>query len=124
MIEEHPSPWLAPLLNGVEHANFFETRATEYSEGRHARQLERGVDAFDRRSAAKRVPAANEDATEGNLFGSIRRGGGVIRRRPAQPGRLPSATDAPSSSRSARSTTAIGNLGNLAAKRTLPPAAD
>jgi ribonucleoside-diphosphate reductase beta chain len=31
MIEEHPLPWLTPLLNGVEHANFFETRATEYS---------------------------------------------------------------------------------------------
>jgi ribonucleoside-diphosphate reductase beta chain len=31
MIEEHPLPWLVPLLNGVEHANFFETRATEYS---------------------------------------------------------------------------------------------
>src|SRR3546814_1432196 len=24
MIDEHPLPWLAPLLNGVEHANFFE----------------------------------------------------------------------------------------------------
>src|ERR671920_241449 len=31
MIDDHPLPWLAPLLNGVEHANFFETRATEYS---------------------------------------------------------------------------------------------
>src|SRR3546814_7029774 len=31
MIDEHPLPWLAPLLNGVEHANFFETRAPEYS---------------------------------------------------------------------------------------------
>ena len=30
-IDEHPLPWLPPLLNGVEHANFFETRATEYS---------------------------------------------------------------------------------------------
>jgi len=28
---EHPLPWLPPLLNGVEHANFFEARATEYS---------------------------------------------------------------------------------------------
>ncbi|HLD95187.1 MAG TPA: ribonucleotide-diphosphate reductase subunit beta [Alphaproteobacteria bacterium] len=27
----HPLPWLASMLNGVEHANFFETRATEYS---------------------------------------------------------------------------------------------
>jgi len=30
-ITEHPLPWLPPLLNGVEHANFFEARATEYS---------------------------------------------------------------------------------------------
>jgi ribonucleoside-diphosphate reductase beta chain len=30
-IKEHPLPWLTEVLNGVEHANFFETRATEYS---------------------------------------------------------------------------------------------
>jgi ribonucleoside-diphosphate reductase beta chain len=30
-IPEHPLPWLPPLLNGVEHANFFEARSTEYS---------------------------------------------------------------------------------------------
>ena len=28
---EHPIPWLTEILNGVEHANFFEARATEYS---------------------------------------------------------------------------------------------
>jgi hypothetical protein len=28
---EHPLPWLTAILNGVEHANFFETRATEYA---------------------------------------------------------------------------------------------
>jgi ribonucleoside-diphosphate reductase beta chain len=32
-VKEHPLPWLAPLLNGVEHANFFEQRATEYTKG-------------------------------------------------------------------------------------------
>ncbi len=32
-IEKHPLPWLAPILNGVEHTNFFESRATEYSKG-------------------------------------------------------------------------------------------
>lgn len=32
-VTEHPLPWLSPLLNGVEHANFFEARATEYSKG-------------------------------------------------------------------------------------------
>ena len=31
--EEQKTKYLAPLLNGVEHANFFETRATEYSKG-------------------------------------------------------------------------------------------
>jgi ribonucleoside-diphosphate reductase beta chain len=30
-LKEHPLPWLVQILNGVEHANFFETRATEYS---------------------------------------------------------------------------------------------
>lgn len=32
-ITEHPLPWLTEILNGVEHANFFETRATEYAKG-------------------------------------------------------------------------------------------
>lgn len=30
-VKEHPLPWLTAMLNGVEHANFFEARATEYS---------------------------------------------------------------------------------------------
>lgn len=30
-VTEHPLPWLTSMLNGVEHANFFEARATEYS---------------------------------------------------------------------------------------------
>ena len=30
-VDEHPLPWLTEILNGVEHANFFETRSTEYS---------------------------------------------------------------------------------------------
>ncbi len=32
-VKEHPIPWLPGILNGVEHANFFEARATEYSKG-------------------------------------------------------------------------------------------
>jgi ribonucleoside-diphosphate reductase beta chain len=28
---ENPLPWLQSMLSGVEHANFFEARATEYS---------------------------------------------------------------------------------------------
>ena len=30
-IEKNPLPWLETMLNGIEHANFFENRATEYS---------------------------------------------------------------------------------------------
>jgi ribonucleoside-diphosphate reductase beta chain len=30
-IKENPLPWLDEQLNGIEHANFFESRATEYS---------------------------------------------------------------------------------------------
>ena len=30
-VRENPLPWLQVLLSGVEHANFFEARATEYS---------------------------------------------------------------------------------------------
>ena len=40
MVDDHPLPWLAPLLNGVEHANFFETRATEYSKAATRGRLE------------------------------------------------------------------------------------
>jgi ribonucleoside-diphosphate reductase beta chain len=32
-VKEHPLPWLTEILNGVEHANFFEARATEYTKG-------------------------------------------------------------------------------------------
>ena len=32
-VQKHPLPWLVEILNGVEHANFFEQRSTEYSKG-------------------------------------------------------------------------------------------
>jgi ribonucleoside-diphosphate reductase beta chain len=33
MIEKNPLPWMDEMLNGAEHTNFFENRATEYSRG-------------------------------------------------------------------------------------------
>ena len=71
MIDEHPLPWLAPLLNGVEHANFFETRATEYSKAATRGNWGEVWDSFDRRKAAGKVATANEDAQEsdeGDMF--------------------------------------------------------
>ncbi len=32
-LTDHPLPWLVEILNGVEFANFFEQRATEYAKG-------------------------------------------------------------------------------------------
>src|SRR3546814_667129 len=57
MIDEHPLPWLAPLLNGVEHANFFETRATEYSKAATRGNWNEVWDSFDRRKKVR----ANDD---------------------------------------------------------------
>jgi len=70
LIEEHPLPWLAPLLNGVEHANFFETRATEYSKAATRGQWGDVWESFDRRQNAKAAKdAANEDAGHADMFG-------------------------------------------------------
>ena len=60
MVDEHPLPWLAPLLNGVEHANFFETRATEYSKAATRGDWNTVWDSFDRRQKAKAEAAAND----------------------------------------------------------------
>jgi ribonucleoside-diphosphate reductase beta chain len=70
LIDEHPLPWLAPLLNGVEHANFFEQRATEYSKGATRGNWNEVWDSFDKRQKAKVVPAANEEAGDvgGDMF--------------------------------------------------------
>jgi ribonucleoside-diphosphate reductase beta chain len=63
MVEDHPLPWLAPLLNGVEHANFFETRATEYAKAATRGTWNEVWDSFDRKK--KKIigiePAAAEN---------------------------------------------------------------
>jgi ribonucleoside-diphosphate reductase beta chain len=47
------------MLNGVEHANFFETRATEYSKAATRGNWNEVWDNFDRRQKAR---AANDSA--------------------------------------------------------------
>jgi ribonucleoside-diphosphate reductase beta chain len=62
-VKENPLPWLQVLLSGVEHANFFEARATEYSKAATRGQWHgaEGVWAeFDRiqtRRAEQQLPA-------------------------------------------------------------------
>jgi ribonucleoside-diphosphate reductase beta chain len=65
MIDDHPLPWLAPLLNGVEHANFFETRATEYSKGATRGNWGEVWDNFDARKKARANDAGEEATGEG-----------------------------------------------------------
>src|SRR4051812_15258119 len=55
-VAENPLPWLQSMLSGVEHANFFEARSTEYSKAatRGQWQGEAGVWAeFDRMQTKK-----------------------------------------------------------------------
>ena len=62
-VRENPLPWLQSLLSGVEHANFFEARATEYSKAatRGAWQGAEGVWAeFDKSRAARKQGALAE----------------------------------------------------------------
>ena len=75
MVDDHPLPWLAPLLNGVEHANFFETRATEYSKAATRGNWNDVWSNFDQRTKAK-ASAANETAEDEapDMFGET--GGG------------------------------------------------
>ncbi|MFN6935540.1 MAG: ribonucleotide-diphosphate reductase subunit beta, partial [Tsuneonella sp.] len=70
-VEDHPLPWLAPLLNGVEHANFFETRATEYSKAATRGNWNDVWSSFDSRRKAKVSDGANDvaDASEPDMFG-------------------------------------------------------
>lgn len=58
-VRSHPLPWLTEILNGVEHANFFETRATEYAKaatGGNWHGPEGAWAVFDKRAAALRQP--------------------------------------------------------------------
>jgi len=48
-VKPHPLPWLVEILNGVEHANFFEQRSTEYSKGASKGSWEGVWDRFEDR---------------------------------------------------------------------------
>src|SRR5690606_15428394 len=65
MVDDHPLPWLAPLINGVEHANFFETRATEYSKAATRGNWSDVWSSFDQRRKAKGGSGANDTDEDG-----------------------------------------------------------
>lgn len=47
MVEVNPLPWLDEILNGVEHANFFENRVTEYAKAATTGSWEEVFEAMD-----------------------------------------------------------------------------
>jgi ribonucleoside-diphosphate reductase beta chain len=55
MTDGQPLPWLTSLLNSVEHANFFETGATEYSKGATRGNWRDVWSTFDRRNEGRRA---------------------------------------------------------------------
>jgi ribonucleoside-diphosphate reductase beta chain len=70
MVDDHPLPWLAPIINGVEHANFFETRATEYSKAATKGNWNDVWASFDARNKARQSAANEEGESDGpGLFG-------------------------------------------------------
>ncbi len=71
MVDEHPLPWLAPLLNGVEHANFFETRATEYSKAATRGDWNERVGQFRPAAEGEGGAAANDGAGAAGEAGRI-----------------------------------------------------
>jgi ribonucleoside-diphosphate reductase beta chain len=78
MIDDHPLPWLTPLLNGVEHANFFETRATEYSKGATRGNWNDVWANFDARRKAKANDTNDgDDGSEPDMFGEGESGEGA-----------------------------------------------
>ncbi len=51
MVENNPLPWLDEILNGVEHANFFENRVTEYTKAATTGTWEEVFEAMDASAA-------------------------------------------------------------------------
>ena len=58
-VARNPLPWLDEMLNAVEHTNFFENRATEYSRASTTGTWE---EAFDERPVAETEAVAAEPA--------------------------------------------------------------
>lgn len=55
MVESNPLPWLDEILNAVEHTNFFENRATEYSKAATTGTWEEAFAELDAKILAKQA---------------------------------------------------------------------
>jgi len=66
-LRSHPLPSLVEILNGVEHANFFEQRATEYSKGASRGNWD-GADGVWAKFDERRQGRSMDDATLRHAF--------------------------------------------------------
>lgn len=48
-VEKNPLPWMDQMLNGIEHTNFFENRATEYSKASTKGSWDDAFEDFDKK---------------------------------------------------------------------------
>lgn len=55
LVEDNPLPWMDEILNGVEHANFFENRVTEYSKASTEGSWEEVFDAMDEKNTQSKT---------------------------------------------------------------------
>ncbi len=63
LVDKNPLPWLDEMLNAVEHTNFFENRATEYTKAGTSGSWE---DVFEEMDGKKEKAEAEEDPSIGN----------------------------------------------------------
>jgi ribonucleoside-diphosphate reductase beta chain len=63
-VKENPLPWLQSMLSGVEHANFFEARSTEYSKAATRGQWHGGDGVWASFDAMQAKKSANEMLAE------------------------------------------------------------
>ena len=67
-IEKNPLPWMDEMLNGAEHTNFFENRATEYSRASTEGSWEEAFseDAF-KGNYGKKIGGVTKEDTDGSM---------------------------------------------------------
>ncbi len=63
-IKKNPLPWLDEILNGVEHANFFENRVTEYTKAATGGSWDDVFDELDEKRKEKVSEKASEKTLE------------------------------------------------------------
>ena len=60
LVDDNPLPWIDEMLNGVEHANFFEARTTEYTKAATTGTWDNVFTDMDTKKPSKKEEAKTE----------------------------------------------------------------